>query len=92
MFNVTYEEWRNFNSVCGGDYADDESTSYASGDEMEIGNSTCAFNVYFYYGNGVNDTDSIVTATTQSVRVYSDKSLVSATSALVIAGVTTMFF
>lgn len=94
MFVVTYEEWTDDASYCDGSWANDLSTAFSSGEDVSAAepDTTCAYDVYFMYGDGETAGGVTVDATTQTFTVYTDNSVVTAASAFALAGVAAMFF
>ena len=92
MFGVYYEAWtaNSTTLVCGGDWADDTSTKYVSGDDMNTDSTTCAYDVFFHYIDGTSATGGAIDASTQDFIIYTDSAVVAAAS-FAAAGVAAMF-
>ncbi len=94
MFAVYYEEWTLTESDCDGDWADDSSTAFTTGEDVysDEADTTCAYDVYFEYDDGETSSGDDIDASTQMFTVYTDNSVVTAASAFALAGLTAMFF
>ena len=99
MFTVVYQEWaEDSTGYCSGDYAGYISptvadTAFASADVgLDVSDTVCAYDVYFYYDDGEDATPTAISATTQVVTVYTDNAMIAATSAFVLAGFASCLF
>jgi hypothetical protein len=91
MAVIYYEEWTLDDAdLCSGDYADDTSTAYVSGTDMDTDKTTCAYDVWVDYEDGEDSSSTTVTGTTQVFTVYTDSAVVAAAS-FAAAGVAAMF-
>jgi hypothetical protein len=94
MFAVYYEEWTLDGDECSGDWADDSSTAFTTGEDVyaDEDSTTCAYDVYAEYDDGTDSSGDTIDASTQVFTVYTDNSVVTAASAFALAGVAAMFF
>jgi hypothetical protein len=95
MFIVYYEEWAEdaTTGYCTGSYADSTSTAFLSADAgLDVTDTACAYDAYFYYDDGTDSSSAAVSATSQVVTVYTDNAMIAATSAFVLAGFASCLF